>query len=263
MKLHYQHPRIRQILRAPELVRDNGAPLVDNTKFSAFSKRLISRLATVQPTLSTVGVSPGMLQLFESTYINEDSSKKFHFDELKIVLLVLPQLLRDIIRPEVCQMYVIHVSPRYFMIIHYSSCLQNMNYRDVRFLTFLYCSDWLDKWANSVCTARITLAWRWGVGRPNSWNTVHLYQIHWFLDASKTSRSYRKRYSRVTDQGSQLRWSCKTCASRKSWYQNASRRLDGVECGQGSFPISLCWTGRVIRILGELQHAGSWVCAQG
>ena len=76
-------------------------PLVDNTKFSAFSKRLISRLATVQPTLSTVGVSPGMLQLFESTYINEDSSKKFMFDDLKIILLVIPQLLRDVVRAEV------------------------------------------------------------------------------------------------------------------------------------------------------------------
>ena len=98
----FRSPRIRQILRAPELVRDNGAPLVDNTKFSAFSKRLISRLATVQPPLSTVGVIPGMLQTFESTCVNEDSSKKFHFDELKIILLVLPQLLRDIVRAEVC-----------------------------------------------------------------------------------------------------------------------------------------------------------------
>ena len=31
--------RFRQVLRAPELVKDNGSPLVDNSMFSAFTRR--------------------------------------------------------------------------------------------------------------------------------------------------------------------------------------------------------------------------------
>ena len=94
--------RFRQVLRAPELVKDNGSPLVDNSMFSAFTGRLLDRLASVKCGDCTVRISAGMLSIFENTYVKNDSTKKLTCAEIKTVLLVLPSLLRDLIRPEVC-----------------------------------------------------------------------------------------------------------------------------------------------------------------
>ena len=94
--------RFTQVLRAPELYLAQGRPLVTDAMLRGVWARLRDRLKEVQSSTSMVSVTNDYAGHFYDMYINKHEGKHLTGDRIRILLLSLPFLLRDLIAPEVC-----------------------------------------------------------------------------------------------------------------------------------------------------------------
>ena len=90
-----------QVLRRPDLINRKGKPLVTTARIEAVWKRLADRLATVVADTSMITMSTAYASHFHDIYIDGKENAKMTGDRMKMLMLTLPFLVRDLIAPEV------------------------------------------------------------------------------------------------------------------------------------------------------------------
>ena len=93
--------RYTQVLRRPDLINSKGKPLVTTARIEAVWKRLAGRLETVVADTSMITLSTEYAANFHDIYINGKENAKMTGDRMKMLMLTLPFLVRDLIAPEV------------------------------------------------------------------------------------------------------------------------------------------------------------------
>jgi hypothetical protein len=95
--------RYTQILRRPDLLTSKGKPLVTKARLEIVWTRLADRLSTVVADTSMITISPEYAGHFYDmpVYINGKENAKLTGDRMKILMLTLPFMVRDLIAPEV------------------------------------------------------------------------------------------------------------------------------------------------------------------
>ena len=94
--------RYTQVLRREDLVNSKGKPLLTTARLEAVWKRLADRFATVVADTSMITLSPEYAAHFHDIYIDGKECAKMTGDRMKILMLTLPFVVRDLIAPEVC-----------------------------------------------------------------------------------------------------------------------------------------------------------------
>ena len=97
---------IEKTLRNPNTIRGldkNGAPIyiISKQRLKTVFARLRNRLSSLDSSTSTIEVSSDYASHFYDMYIKQHDGKHMTSDRMKILLLNLPFLLRDLLRPEV------------------------------------------------------------------------------------------------------------------------------------------------------------------
>jgi hypothetical protein len=97
---------IEKTLRNPNTIRGldkNGAPIyiISKQRLKTVFARLRNRLSSLDSSTSTIEVSSDYASHFYDMYIKQHDGKHMTGDRMKILLLNLPFLLRDLLRPEV------------------------------------------------------------------------------------------------------------------------------------------------------------------
>ena len=97
---------IEKTLRNPNTIRGvdkNGAPIyiISKQRVKTVFARLRNRLSSLDSSTSTIEVSSDYASHFYDMYIKQHDGKHMTGDRMKILLLKLPFLLRDLLRPEV------------------------------------------------------------------------------------------------------------------------------------------------------------------
>lgn len=90
-----------QVLRAPELYLSPDSPLVSEAMLRRIWTRLRDRLSSLDSSSSMVEVSTAYATHFIDMYVDKHTGKHMTGDRVRILLLSLPFLLRDLIAPEV------------------------------------------------------------------------------------------------------------------------------------------------------------------
>lgn len=90
-----------QILRAPELYISDKRPLISDAMLAGVWKRMRDRLRELDSSTSMVEVTEEYSAHFYDMYINKHAGKHMTGDRIKILLLSMPFILRDLIAPEV------------------------------------------------------------------------------------------------------------------------------------------------------------------
>ena len=95
-----------KVLRRPDLVTsrpgiDIVTHLISNERLAGVWARLRDRLSAVDSSLGMVHVTEDYAAHFYEMYVNKHEGKQMTGDRVRILLLVLPFLLRDLIAPEV------------------------------------------------------------------------------------------------------------------------------------------------------------------
>ena len=93
--------RYTQVLRRPDLINRQGKPLVTTARIEAVWKRLADRLATVVADTSMITMSTAYASHFHDISIDGKENAKMTGDRMKMLMLTLPFLVRDLIAPEV------------------------------------------------------------------------------------------------------------------------------------------------------------------
>ena len=93
--------RYTQVLRRPDLVNSKGKPLVTNARLEAVWKRLSDRFATVVADTSMITLSTAYASHFHDIFIDGKENAKMTGDCMKMLMLTLPFMVRDLIAPEV------------------------------------------------------------------------------------------------------------------------------------------------------------------
>ena len=93
--------RYTQVLRRPDLVNSKGKPLVTNARLEAVWKRLSDRFATVVADTSMITLSTAYASHFHDIFIDGKENAKMTGDRMKMLMLTLPFMVRDLIVPEV------------------------------------------------------------------------------------------------------------------------------------------------------------------
>jgi len=93
--------RYTQVLLREDLVNSNGKPLVTAARLEAVWKRLSGRFATVVADTSMITLSPEYAAHFHDIYIDGKEGAKMTGDRMKMLMLTLPFMVRDLIEPEV------------------------------------------------------------------------------------------------------------------------------------------------------------------
>ena len=93
--------RYTQVLRRPDLVNRKGKPLVTNARLEAVWKRLSDRFATVVADTSMMTLSTAYASHFHDIFIDGKENAKMTGDRMKMLMLTLPFMVRDLIAPEV------------------------------------------------------------------------------------------------------------------------------------------------------------------
>ena len=98
---------IERVLRDPALITSRpGAAVttyvISNDRLAAVWARLRDRLASVDSSSSMVQVTQDYAAHFYDMYINKHEGKHLTGDRVRILLLTIPFVLRDLIAPEVC-----------------------------------------------------------------------------------------------------------------------------------------------------------------
>lgn len=97
--------RYTQVLRRPDLVNSKGKPLVTTARMDAVWKRLSDRFATVVADTSMLTMSTEYAVHFHDIFIDGKEHAKMTGDRMKMLMLTLPHMVRDLIAPEVTSMY--------------------------------------------------------------------------------------------------------------------------------------------------------------
>ena len=91
-----------QVLRAAELYNSPDSPLVTDAMLRSVWTRLRDRLSSLDSSSTMVEVTPAYATHFIDMYVDKHTGKHMTGDRVRILLLSLPFLLRDLIAPEVC-----------------------------------------------------------------------------------------------------------------------------------------------------------------
>ena len=104
--------RYTQVLRRPDLLNSKGNQLVTTGRLEAVWKRLSDRLARVVADTSMITMSTAYAAHFHDIYIDGKENAKMTGDRMKMLMLTLPFLVRDLIAPEVitytCSYMLVH-----------------------------------------------------------------------------------------------------------------------------------------------------------
>jgi hypothetical protein len=116
-----------KVLRHPSLVTSKpGAKIptyvISNERLAAVWTRLRDRLASVNSSTSMVQITEDYAAHFYDMYINKHEGKHLTGDRIRILLLTLPFVLRDLIAPEVNLLYAM----LYNMLHNIHKILHNM-----------------------------------------------------------------------------------------------------------------------------------------
>ena len=101
--------RYTQVLLRADLVNSKGKPLVTNARLEAVWKRLADCLSTVVADTSMITMSTAYASHFHVDYIDGKENAKMTCDSMKMLMLTLPFMIRDLIAPEVivyCSIYI-------------------------------------------------------------------------------------------------------------------------------------------------------------
>ena len=98
--------RYTQVLRREDLVNSKGKPLLTTARLEAVWKRLADRFATVVADTSMITLSPEYAAHFHDIYIDGKECAKMTGDRMRMLMLTLPFVVRDLIAPEVCYEHV-------------------------------------------------------------------------------------------------------------------------------------------------------------
>ena len=90
-----------QILLREDLVKSNVKPLVTAVLLEAVWKRLSDSFATVVADTSMIPLSPEYAAHFHDIYIDGKEGAKMIGNRMKMLMLTLPFMVRDLIKPEV------------------------------------------------------------------------------------------------------------------------------------------------------------------
>jgi len=90
-----------QVLRAPELYKSPDRPLVSDAMLRGVWTRLRDRLSSLDSSSCMVEVTTAYASHFIDMYVDKHTGKHLTGDRMRILLLTLPFLLRDLIAPEV------------------------------------------------------------------------------------------------------------------------------------------------------------------
>lgn len=90
-----------QVLRAPNLYLSPNNPLVKDAMLRGVWARLRDRLKSLDSSTAMVEVSTAYATHFIDMYVDKHTGKHLTGDRIRILLLSLPFLLRDLITPEV------------------------------------------------------------------------------------------------------------------------------------------------------------------
>ena len=104
--------RYTQVLRRPDLLSSKGKPLVTTARLEAVWKRLADRLATVVSDTSMITMSTAYTAHFYDIYIDGKENAKMTGDRMKMLMLTLPFMVRDLIKPEV----IVYTSIYYYIL---------------------------------------------------------------------------------------------------------------------------------------------------
>ena len=103
---------IEKTLRGPDTIKGydkNGSPMyiISKKMLKEVWKRLRDRIASLDSSTSTVEVTNDYAAHFYDMYIRQHDGKHMTGDRMKILLLNLPFLLRDLVEPEVPYTHII------------------------------------------------------------------------------------------------------------------------------------------------------------
>jgi hypothetical protein len=93
--------RYTQVLRHEDLINRNGKPLVTAARLEAVWERLSDCFATVVADTSMITMSMEYAAHFHDIYIDGKEHAKMTGDRMKMLMLTLPFMVRDLIAPEV------------------------------------------------------------------------------------------------------------------------------------------------------------------
>jgi hypothetical protein len=93
--------RYTQVLRRPDLVNSKGKPLLSEARLEAVWKRLSDRFTTVVADTSMITLFPAYAAHFHDIYIDGKENAKMTGDRMKMLMLTLPFMVRDVIAPVV------------------------------------------------------------------------------------------------------------------------------------------------------------------
>ena len=93
--------RFTSVLRSPELVREDGKPLINDARLGAFSNRLQDRLRSIIPDESMLTVSPSLIDNWRQVFFVPDGGARMPGDNYKLIMLLQGYLYNDLIYPEV------------------------------------------------------------------------------------------------------------------------------------------------------------------
>jgi hypothetical protein len=93
--------RYTQVMRRPDLINSKGKPLVTAARLGAVWKRLSERFKTVVADTSMITLSNEYSIHFHDLYIDGKENAKMTGDRMKMLMLTLPFMVRDLITPEV------------------------------------------------------------------------------------------------------------------------------------------------------------------
>ena len=103
---------IEKVLRGPDTIKGFDKKkepqyIISKKMLRGVWKRLRDRLASVNSSTSTIEITNDYAAHFYDMYINQHDGKHMTGDRMKILLLNLPFLLRDLVAPEV-RLHIMH-----------------------------------------------------------------------------------------------------------------------------------------------------------
>ena len=93
--------RYTQVMKRPDLINSKGKALVTAARLGAVWKRLSERFKTVVADTSMITLSTDYSIHFHDLYIDGKENAKMTGDRMKMLMLTLPFMVRDLITPEV------------------------------------------------------------------------------------------------------------------------------------------------------------------
>ena len=100
--------RYTQVLRRSDLLNSKGKPLITKARLETVWTRLADRLSTVVADTSMITISPEYAGHFYDLYINGKENAKLTGDRMKLLMLPLPFMVRDLIASEVSVICLIY-----------------------------------------------------------------------------------------------------------------------------------------------------------